>query len=91
MNNKEFIAELSKRLGYNQKETTQLVDATVSAIGEQLEEGNAVLIQGFGTFRVKKKMERVVLNPATQQRLLIPPKLVLMFKPSNVLKERFNP
>ena len=90
MNNKEFIAELSKRVGCSQSETSQLADAMVSAIGQQLEEGKMVLVQGFGSFRVKKKMERIVVNPVTQQRLLIPPKLVLTYKPSNVLKEKFN-
>jgi len=39
---------------------------------------------------VKKKMERVVVNPATKQRKLIPPKLVLAFKPSTVLKEKMK-
>lgn len=90
MNNKEFITELSKRLDCSQKEATQLADATVTLIGQQLEEGKTVLVPGFGSFRVKKKMERVVVNPVTQQRLLIPPKLVLVYKSSHVLKNKFN-
>ena len=45
-------------------------------------------VQGFGIFDVKKKLERVVVNPATKKRMLVPPKLVLNFKPSNVLKEK---
>ncbi|MGN1244462.1 MAG: HU family DNA-binding protein, partial [Alloprevotella sp.] len=47
-------------------------------------------IQGFGSFEVKKKMERIVVNPATKQRKLIPPKLVMGFKPSAVLKEKLK-
>ena len=90
MNNKEFISELSRRFGYTNKDTTQLVSSVISAITQQLQDGNTVAIQGFGTFEVKKKLERISINPATQQRMLIPPKLVLTYKPSAILKEKFK-
>ena len=90
MNNKEFISELSRRLSYNNKETTQLVSSVLSIMTQELQEGKTIAIQGFGTFEVKKKMERISVNPSTQQRMLIPPKLVLTFKPSITLKEKFK-
>ena len=90
MNNKEFISELSKRLGYTLKDTTQLHNSTVSVMTKQLQDGDTIAIQGFGTFEVKKKMERISVNPVTQQRMLVPPKLVLTYKPSNVLKDKFK-
>ena len=90
MNNKEFISELSRRFGYTNKDTTQLVSSVISAMTQQLQDGNTVAIQGFGTFEVKKKLERISSNPATQQRMLIPPKLVLTYKPSAILKEKFK-
>ncbi len=90
MNNKEFITELSNRLGYSAKETTDLVSSAISVVSEQLQEGNTVVVQGFGTFDVKKKIERISVNPATKQRMLVPPKLVINFKPSNVIKDKFK-
>ena len=90
MNNKEFITELSNRLGYSAKETTDLVSSAISVVTEQLQEGNTVVVQGFGTFDVKKKIERISVNPATKQRMLVPPKLVINFKPSNVIKDTFK-
>ena len=57
---------------------------------QQLQDGNTVAIQGFGTFEVRKKLERISINPATQQRMLIPPKLVLTYEPSAILKEKFK-
>ena len=90
MNNKDFISELSRRFGYTNKDTTQLVSSVISAMTQQLQDGNTVAIQGFGTFEVKKKLERISINPATQQRMLIPPKLVLTYKPSAILKEKFK-
>ena len=90
MNNKEFISELSRRLSYINKETTKLVSSVLSVMTQELQEGKIIAIQGFGTFEVKKKMERISVNPSTQQRMLIPPKLVLTYKPSITLKEKFK-
>jgi len=90
LNNKEFISELSQRLNYSNKETTRLVSSVLSVMTQELQDGKTITIQGFGTFEVKKKLERVSFNPVTQQRLLIPPKLVLTYKPSISLKEKFK-
>ena len=90
MNNKEFISELSRRFVYTNKDTTQLVSSVISIMTQQLQDGNTVAIQGFGTFEVRKKLERISINPATQQRMLIPPKLVLTYNPSAILKEKFK-
>ena len=90
MNNKEFISELSRKTGYNNKETSRLVSSVLGIMTQELQEGESVVLQGFGTFEVKKKLERVSVNPVTQQRLLIPPKLVLSFRPSTLLKGRFK-
>ena len=57
---------------------------------QELEEGNVIAVQGFGSFEVKKKAERISINPASKQRMLVPPKLVLSYKPSNTLKDKFK-
>lgn len=90
MNNKEFTLELSRRLGYSIKDTSELMASLLAGMSQQWQEGNAVSIQGFGTFEVKKKMERIFVNPVTKLRLLIPPKLVLTYRPSALLKEKFK-
>lgn len=90
MNNKEIISELSRKLGYTNKDTSQLVSSVIGVMTQELQDGNNIAIQGFGTFEVKKKLERISINPATQQRMLIPPKLVLTYKPSVTLKEKFK-
>ena len=90
MNNKDFILELSRRLGYTGKETASVLSALVAEMTEQLVDENVISIQGFGMFEVKKKLERVVVNPTTQQRMLLPPKLVVNFRPSPLLKEKMQ-
>ncbi len=90
MNNKEFISELSKQTSLSASAASKLMSDTIKILEEYFEHGDAVSFSGFGTFEVKKKMERISVNPTTGKRYLIPPKLVLSFKQSNVLKEKFN-
>ncbi len=90
MSNKEFIAALSRELKYTTKETTVYVNALVQEMGAQLEDGNQLSISGFGSFDVRKKLERVLINPSTKQRMLVPPKMSISFKPAPSLKEKAN-
>ena len=90
MNNKDFTSELSRRLGYTIKDTSELMSSLLSDMTRELQEGNVVTIQGVGTFEVKKKAERITVNPTTKQRMLVPPKLVLAYRPSGQLKEKFK-
>jgi len=90
MNNKDFINALAAKMGVSTKDGQRFVDAFVSEVATGLAEGTPLTVQGFGSFEVKKKLERVVVNPASKQRMLVPPKLVLAFKPSSVLKEKLK-
>ena len=90
MNNKEFIAELAERTGYSAKDTQKLVNTLIDAMGDAFQEDNAILVPNFGLFETKKKMERIMVNPSTGQRMLVPPKLVLAFKPNQTWKDKLK-
>ena len=90
MNNKEFINKLSERLHHNQKEVMELVSSLETTMTEHLQENDSISIAGFGSFEVKKKTERVSVNPTTGKRFLVPPKLTLAFKQSGALKDKVN-
>ena len=88
MNNKEFISALSQKEGLLQRDAQKMVNLLVAELSAQFENGNTLTVQNFGQFEVKKKLERVVVNPSSGQRMLVPPKLVLNFKAYPALKER---
>ena len=90
MNNKSFISELSQTCSYTQEDTQKMVSTMIDAITDMLQEGNSVSIPAFGTFEVKKRMEREEVNPGTGNKMLVPPKLVLAFKPVAAVKERLK-
>lgn len=74
----------------DEKSVEALLNATVDALKDELMDGNSVAVQGFGTFEVRKKEERISVNPSTKQRMLVPPKLSVAYKPSATLKDRFK-
>ena len=67
-------------------ETGQLIETVTKLLGNHFAKGDSVQIAGLGTFEVRKKMERIIVNPGTGQRMLVPPKLVLAFKPYQAMK-----
>lgn len=90
MNNKEFIAELSRRCNYTQDNTQRLVRSVIESMASKFDEGENVSIPSFGTFELKNRMERIVVSPTTGQRMMVPPKIVLNFKPAATIKEKLK-
>lgn len=90
MNNKDFLNAVSRRMGISQKEVQVMSNAFAKALSENLDDENSLNVPGFGSFEVKKKLERVVVSPITKKRKLVPPKLALAFKPSSVLKDKIQ-
>jgi len=90
MTNKDFIAELAQQTNYSAEDAQKMVNVVVQAMGDYFQDDNVVLIPTFGSFEVKKKLERVMVNPSTGQRMLVPPKLVLNFKPNVNWKDQIK-
>lgn len=88
MNHKELITLLSKELGWSATETSGMLAAFTSVVGECLTGNDVINIKGFGQFGIKKRGERINVNPASGKRYLIPPKLVPVFKPGASLKDK---
>lgn len=91
MNSDEFMNLLSERTGCDEKKVSRMVSSVTDIIVGGLQDGRTVLLQDFGTFEVKKKLEKIVVNPSTGKRKLFPPKLVVGFRPCPMLKEKVNP
>ena len=90
MNNKQFISELAQRMGFTAQDTQKMVYQLVEAMGDSFQEGDSVAIQNFGNFEVKKKLERIMVNPTTGQRMLVPPTLTLNFRISPTWKDQLK-
>lgn len=85
----DIVEDLSK-IGFNRKESVQLLERLLEVIKSNLEKGEDVLISGFGKFSVKEKRERRGRNPATGNDLILNKRKVVTFNCSSVLREQFN-
>lgn len=90
MDNKLLLEMLSKRMERSNVDMNKLIDAFITTVKECCGELDSIAIPGFGTFEAKKRLERIVVNPGTGKRMLIPPKITISFKPSSLLKAKIK-
>ena len=90
MNNKELISNVASKMNLPKAEVKYMLEAFTEICRNQLKEDNSIGVQGFGTFEIRKKEERLSVHPLTKVRALIPPKLVVSFNQSSVLKDKLN-
>lgn len=89
MTNKEFIRAVQLESKLDKQKTALLVEALNASIGKVLSEGDSLNIWGFGSFELKKKGERLLAHPSGK-RLMIPPKLVPVFRPGTNIKDKIK-
>jgi integration host factor subunit alpha len=79
-----------EQVGLPRNESQELVELVLKEISDALAEGESVKLSSFGSFGIREKGERVGRNPKTGEEVPITPRRVLVFKPSNIMKERVN-
>jgi integration host factor subunit alpha len=87
---KNNIVSQINRMGYNQKDSVFIIETLIEIIKRTLEEGEDVLISGFGKFCIKDKKQRKGRNPATGDDLILRERRVVTFKCSGKLREKIN-
>jgi len=79
-----------QKVGLSRTESADLVEQVIDKICSSIVEGESVKLSSFGSFIVRQKGERIGRNPKTGEEVPISPRRVMVFKPSNVLKQRIN-
>ena len=90
MDNKKLIDTVAANLGRTPEDVSKLLEAFAGVLTARCSEMDSVAIPGFGTFEPKKRNERIMVQPSTGKRMLVPPKMVLGFKVSKVLKAKLQ-
>jgi len=86
----QIIHSVQNRLGLPQTKSAQLVEILLEAVKKALENGEDVLISGFGKFSVNTKKARKGRNPATGDDLMLSARRVVTFRCSPVLRNMVN-
>ena len=79
-----------KQVGLSRIESATFVDLVLKEIADCLARGETVKLSSFGSFVVRKKGQRMGRNPKTGKEVPIPPRRVMVFKPSDLLKQQIN-
>ena len=82
--------KLYSQVGLSRSESAALLEEVIGKIVHTLDNKETVKISGFGTFSVRRKGSRIGRNPKTGKEVVIEPRLVLAFRPSQMLKQRIN-
>ena len=79
-----------RKIGLPRNESQDMVELVLGEISATLSHGEGVKLSSFGSFGVREKGERMGRNPKTGEEVPITPRRVLVFRPSNIMKQRIN-
>ena len=88
MTKKEIVKTISEAIGMTQLKTKEIVQKTFDAIVETLVEERRIELRNFGVFEVKERAARKARNPRTGERVDVPEKMVVTFKPGKEMEEK---
>ena len=86
----DLAEALVEQVGLPRNESQELVELVLREISNALVNGETVKLSSFGSFGIREKGERIGRNPKTGEEVPITPRRVLVFRPSNIMKERIN-
>ena len=81
---------LHRNIGLSRTESADMVNNVLDLVADALVEGQSVKLSSFGTFMVRSKRARMGRNPKTGEEVPITPRRVLVFRPSQVMKNIIN-
>jgi len=86
----DIIDSIYEKLGIPKKDCVRIVESVFDIIKDDLNNGNDVMISGFGKWTVKSKKERKGRNPQTGKEMRIHARKVVTFMPSQVLRRKLK-
>ena len=90
MDNRTLTETLSRNLDISRETVTRMVESLSEVMGRCGAGLDSVVIPNFGVFEPRKRQERIAVHPASGKRLLVPPRIIISFKSSPVLKQKIN-
>ncbi|MGD0896391.1 MAG: HU family DNA-binding protein [Thermoguttaceae bacterium] len=88
MTRRNIVRTISQELGLSQHQTREIVQKTFDSIVNALVEDGRVELRNFGVFKVKRRKSRTARNPHTGEKVLVPERCTVTFKPGQVIKHR---
>ena len=90
MNNKELITAVAEKSGASQKECSAMLDTLTEMVRTEVEQNRETQFLELGILDVREKEQKIMYNPQTGKRSLIPPKLIVGFRASSSVKSQIK-
>lgn len=90
MNKEELVKAVAANVKLSQKDTAEIINATIETVQKTVAKGKKVTLVGFGTFEARKRAARVGRNPQTGKEIKIAAKTVPAFSAGKKFKELVN-
>lgn len=90
MDSKKITEKIAESLNLTQDTASDLLNGFVELMLKHGKELNTLNVTGFGVFETKIRPEREALHPSSGEPLLVPPKVTMSFKPSQLLKTKLK-
>jgi nucleoid DNA-binding protein len=87
MTKKEIVRDLSEKYGLTQIEVKEIVQGMLDSIIQTLAREGKIELRNFGVFKVKQRNGRVARNPRTGEKVDVPPRKVVTFKPGRLMEK----
>ncbi len=84
----DMAESLFDEMGLNKKEARELVDLYFQELVASLAVGEQVKLSGFGNFALRDKKVRPGRNPRTGEKIPVPARRVVTFRPGKKLQAR---
>lgn len=86
MTKKDIVLKVASETGLKQLDVKKTVQRSLEVIVQALSQGETVELRNFGIFKVKSRKGRTGRNPRTGEKVPVPPKRVVAFKPGLLMK-----
>ena len=90
MTKSELIESLFEKLSdtLSKKDAELIVNIIFKEMSKALKEGDKIEIRGLGSFKIISRRSRIGRNPKSGEKVSVPEKKAVFFKPGKELKER---
>ena len=87
---KEFVEHITEKTRARQTSVKTVVQEVLDGIAEELVKGNRLEFRDFGVFETRITAPRKANNPKTLERVDVPAKRRVKFRPGRLMREGLN-
>ncbi len=90
MTKKDFVKKLAEKTGCTVQQATTTMEAVISIASETLQEGDSIILRGFGTFKIINRAEKLARDIRRGKMVSVPAHREVKFIASDELKKSIS-